>query len=671
MPDRYLSVLDGSTFVVGDRLGDVRADEGREHGFFCEDTRFVSRFVLRVGDAPLELLSLDQNRHFDAQFILTPTVGPEDQAACTIVRRRLIDQIWTEEITVINHLHEHSQVRVSLEVGADFADLFEVKDDVVAARHVDFLDDEGRLTLSYSRDDFHRSITVASTKAATVSESGLLFALELEPAQQWSTIITIVPGGSASPVAVPVAHDAAGMRRRSRAKAEELDRWLADAPTLETDDAHLARTYRASLSDLGALRMHPDQGQATLPAAGLPWFMALFGRDSLITSLQTLPYEPGLARTTLRVLAERQAVARDDFHEMEPGKILHEVRFGELTARGERPHSPYFGSADATPLFLVLLAEYFRWTGDADLVRELEPHARAALDWIAESGDVDGDGYVEYERRNEASGLVNQCWKDSWNAIQFADGTLARGPIATAEIQGYAYDAQVRCAHLAREVWDDQALAGKLEGRAGALRAAFRQDFWLPERGCHALALDGDKRPVDSLTSNIGHLLWSGILEESEAATVAERLLGDELFSGWGVRTMGRGEAGYNPLGYHTGTVWPHDNSLIAAGLTRYGHHGAAATIAGAVLTAAPFFEHRLPEVFAGFPRSMTSVPVAFPTASRPQAWAAGTPLLLLTSLLRLRPGSSEASFEASNGIGRLAMRRQATPPATPLPSLA
>lgn len=668
MPDRYLSVLDGSTFVVGDRLGDVRADEGREHGFFSEDTRFISRFVLRVGAAPLELLSLDQNRHFDAQFVLTPAVGPEDQAACSIVRRRLIDQVWSEEITVINHLHRPSQISVALELGADFADLFEVKDGAVAARQVDYVDDEGRLTLSYSRDDFHRATTVASTKAATVSESGLTFALDLQPAEQWSTTITIVPGGSASPAAVPTAHDGAGMRGRSRAKGDELDRWLADAPTLETDDAHLARTYRASLSDLGALRMHPDQGHGTLPAAGLPWFMALFGRDSLITSLQTLPYEPGLAATTLRVLASRQAVARDDFHEMEPGKILHEVRFGELTARGERPHSPYFGSADATPLFLVLLAEYHRWTGDEDLVRELEPQARAALDWIAESGDRDGDGYVEYERRNQATGLINQCWKDSWDAIQFADGTLAHGPIATAEIQGYAYDAQVRCAHLAREVWDDAALAGKLEGRAGALRSAFRRDFWLPERGCHALALDGDKRPVDSLTSNIGHLLWSGILEESEAAAVAERLLGDELFSGWGVRTLGQGEGGYNPLGYHTGTVWPHDNSLIVAGLTRYGHHGAAATIAGAVLTAAPFFEHRLPEVFAGFPRSMTSVPVAFPTASRPQAWAAGAPLLLLTSLLRLRPGSSEASFEPSNGIGRLAMLRPSTPPATPVP---
>jgi len=397
---------------------------------------------------------------------------------------------------------------------------------------------------------------------------------------------------------------------------------------------------------------------ATLPAAGLPWFMALFGRDSLITSLQTLPYEPGLAATTLRVLAARQAAERDDFHEMEPGKIPHELRFGELTTRGERPYSPYFGSADATPLFLVLLDEYYRWTGDAALVRELEPNARAALDWIIESGDRDGDGYVEYERRNRASGLVNQCWKDSWDAIQFADGSLARGAIATAEIQGYAYDAQVRAGRLAREVWGDPELAGSLEARAGALRIAFRRDFWLPERGCHALALDGDKRPVDSLSSNIGHLLWSGILEESVAAAVADRLLGEELFSGWGVRTLGKEEAGYNPLGYHVGTVWPHDNSLIVAGLVRYGHDEAAATIAAAMLGAAPFFEHRLPEVFAGFPRSMTSVPVAFPTASRPQAWAAGTPLLLLTTLLGLRPQSREARFEPSHGIAGFTLHR-------------
>jgi glycogen debranching enzyme len=416
--------------------------------------------------------------------------------------------------------------------------------------------------------------------------------------------------------------------------------------------------------------MHPDLARgATLPAAGLPWFMALFGRDSLLTSFQALPYLPGLAATTLRVLAERQAVERDDFHEQEPGKILHELRFGELTARGERPHSPYFGSADATPLFLILLDEYHRWTGDSALVREFEGNARAALAWIEHSGDLDGDGYVEYERRNPTTGLVNQCWKDSWNSIQFADGTLARGPIATCEIQGYAYDAQRRAARLAREVWRDPALSERLNARAIDLQDRFRRDFWMPERGCHALALDGDKRQVDSLTSNIGHLLWSGILDDVEAAATSERLLDQQLYSGWGVRTLGTREAGYNPLGYHTGTIWPHENSLIAAGLARYGHDQAAGTIAAAILAAAPYFEYRLPEVFAGFPVELTSVPVAFPTASRPQAWAAGAPLLLLTTALGLQPEDTYAESELPGPTGRISIRRDPDQQ-RPLPTL-
>ncbi len=660
MSERTLSVLDGSTFVVGDRLGDVRTAEGREHGFFSADTRFISRWVLRVGATPLELLSLHQSAHFDAQFFLTPTVGPDERAPCSIARHRLVDHVWMEEVTVTNHLHQTSRLHVMLEVDADFADLFEVKDGKVAERDVTCAHDDTTLTLAYRRDTFCRSVTIASSSPADITRFGFAYALDLAPGEQWSATYTVSPHSAQPGMSFAQRRPRGTLEDIRREKSSELATWLAGAPTLEADDPALVRTYRASLSDLGALRMHPDLAvAATLPAAGLPWFMALFGRDSLITSFQALPYLPGFAATTLRALAASQATVRDDFHEQEPGKILHELRFGELTAIGARPHSPYFGTADATPLFLVLLDEYHRWSGDDELVRALEANARAALAWIDESGDRDGDGYVEYECRNPTTGLVNQCWKDSWDSIQFADGTLAQGPIATCEIQGYVYDAQRRCARLAREVWDDEAFAVVLEQRADDLRANFRRDFWIPERGCHALALDGNKRRVDSLTSNIGHLLWSGVLDEREAAAAAERLLDEQLHSGWGVRTLGSRDAGYNPLGYHTGTVWPHDNSLIAAGLARYGHHEAAGTIAASILAAATFFDHRLPEVFAGFARRLTSVPVAFPTASRPQAWAAGAPLLLLTSVLQLDPGSVTAETDRGGSLGHVAIRRQ------------
>jgi glycogen debranching enzyme len=640
MPDGTVSVLDGNTFVVGDRRGDVRVEESREHGFYSDDTRFVSRWVLRVDDAPLQLLGLDQDAHYAAQFFMTPRLAPDDQAPYSVMRRRLIDDVWLEEITVTNHRRATSDVRVVLEVDADFGDLFEVKDGASAQREVTCQLDEKLLALVYQRAGYTRSVVIVTDVPATaVTRHGFAYELALGPGERWTATFTVTPHGMQPGMGFTRHRPQGGWSQLLAAKAAELDRWLAQAPPPPTDDPTQLRTYRASLSDLGALRMRPDLADpATLPAAGLPWFMALFGRDSLITSFQALPYLPELAATTLRVLADRQATVRDDFHEQEPGKILHELRFGELTVFGERPHSPYFGTADATPLFLVLLDEYHRWSGDDELVRALEPNARAALAWIDDSGDADGDGYVEYACRNATTGLVNQCWKDSWDAIQFADATLAHGPIATCEIQGYVYDARRRSARLAREVWGDAALAERLERQAADLRARFRTDFWMPERRCHALALDGDKRQVDSLTSNIGHLLWSGILDDDHAAATAERLMDGELYSGWGVRTLGSGEAGYNPLGYHTGTVWPHENSLIVAGLARYGHREAAATVASAIFAAAPHFEHRLPEVFAGYPASLTTVPVAFPTASRPQAWAAGAPLLLLTTLLHLEP---------------------------------
>jgi glycogen debranching enzyme len=392
--------------------------------------------------------------------------------------------------------------------------------------------------------------------------------------------------------------------------------------------------------NLAALRFHPKRDpDSSLPAAGLPWYMALFGRDSLLTAYQALPFHPSLAHDTLRVLAGLQATGYDDFRDMEPGKIPHELRHGEGTSTGKTPQTPYYGSHDATPLFLILLDEYERWTGDTGLVRQLEQAARSALTWIEGPGDPDRDGYLEYRTRSPA-GLRSQCWKDSWNSILFADGRLAEPPIATCEIQGYAYDARRRTARLAREVWDDSGLADRLERDASALRERFHRDFWLPQRGHYALALDRDKTPVDALTSNTGHLLWSGILDDAQAARVIERLMAEDMYSGWGVRTMSTMDRGYSPIEYHNGTVWPHDTVFIAEGMRRYGYREEAATLVAALLDAAAFFDHLLPEVFAGYPRAQTSIPVEYPTACRPQAWAAGAPLLGLRTLLGLDAGA-------------------------------
>ena len=398
-------------------------------------------------------------------------------------------------------------------------------------------------------------------------------------------------------------------------------------------------TYRRSLVDLAALRFSPPvAGGKSLPAAGLPWFMTMFGRDSILTSLQTLPFTPELAATTLRVLGDWQGSRRDDFRDEDPGRILHEMRYGEMAAFEERPHSPYYGSVDATPLYVVLLDEYERWTGDRKLVRDLEYEARAALNWIDEFADLMGNGYISYKRRNEQTGIENQSWKDSWNSISYSDGRLPGFPRATCELQGYAYDAKLRGARLARTVWNDPGFADRLEQEAHDLKRRFNHDFWLADRGYFALALDADGAQVDSLASNNGLLLWSGIVDEAKAKSVVSHLMGPRLYSGWGVRTLAVGEARYNPIGYHLGTVWPFDNSFIAWGLRRYGFKEEAARIASDILDAAALFGGRLPEAFGGYDRAFTKYPVQYPTACAPQAWSTGAPLLLLRTMLGLEP---------------------------------
>jgi glycogen debranching enzyme len=647
-----VSILEGDTFVVSDRCGDVDSSPDEPHGLFNRDTRYLSKWRLTVDGRSPRLLSTDDVNYFSAQFFLVPPDGTVyDDSAFSIVRKRAIGEGFHEDVTVMNHTPEPLELELRVEAVADFADLFEVKDALAKqGTHYESVED-GRLVLGYRREGYVRETWLSSSAEGDVSKDGFRFQLSIEPHGEWTTSFDVLIGvhvyGKATN-GTGAAKD--GMRDR-------LDEWVGSAPTLSSDWRTLELAYERSLVDLAALRFYPPlMPDLAMPAAGLPWFMTVFGRDSLITGYQALPFTPELAETTLRVLAIRQGTKIDHFRDMEPGKILHEIRFGEMTAFEERPHSPYYGTADATPLFLILLDETVRWLGDASLAREFEQHARAALTWIDEHGDSDGDGYVEYERRNAESGLENQCWKDSHNSILFADGSNSSLPRATCEIQGYVYDAKIRAARLAREVWDDVALAERLEREAAELKRRFNEDFWVADREYYALALDGEKRQVDSLTSNIGHLLWSGIVDNDKAEAVARHLMSERLFSGWGVRTMAVGDGGYNPIGYHNGTVWPHDNSLIAHGLYRYGFREEAGRIAKAILEAAAYFHHRLPEVFAGYPRESTFFPVEYPTACSPQAWASGAPLLFIRTMLGLEPGS-ETEPHFPSGIDRIELR--------------
>jgi glycogen debranching enzyme len=411
----------------------------------------------------------------------------------------------------------------------------------------------------------------------------------------------------------------------------------AGAPGLETGWEALRGSWERSLEDLESLAFDAGGG-LLVPAAGAPWFMALFGRDALITGYQAMVLGPEPAKNALRALARYQATERDDLRDAEPGKIPHELRRGELAYFAEIPETPYYGTVDATPLFLVLLHEVWRWTADEEFVRELEGAARLALAWVLEHADRVG-GYVAYASR-ASEGLQNQGWKDSEDSMLLRDGTRAAPPIAPCEVQGYVYDAYLRTAALAERAWGDALLAAELRQEAAVLKELFELDFWMEDRGYYALALDGEGRRVDSVTSNPGHLLWSGIVSPERARLVADTLIDERLFSGWGIRTMAEGKGGYDPESYHDGTVWPHDNALIVQGLRRYGLREEANRVATALVEAAPHFEGRLPEVFAGYSREKTRGPVALPRSCSPQAWAAGTVPLLVRAMLGVEPDS-------------------------------
>lgn len=642
MSEPLVKVLDGNTFVVSDARGDIEPSQNDPTGLFSFDTRFLSKWVLTVNGQRLTALSTDDLQYFQTRFFLVPGTGTVYvDSKLSVIRTRTVSDGFHEQLTILNHDEKRVDLTVRLEAASDFSDLFEVKDALKKQGTYSATVRNATLLLGYTRGTFHRQTAISATTPAHMDARGVTFRIRLEQKQEWSTdvhVVTTVAVAAAAQrrVQSPLTR---GTKHPRTDNEKNLEDWLERAPSLECDWDPLKHTYRRSLIDLAALRFSPPGAAGrSLPAAGLPWFMTMFGRDSILTSLQALPFAPDLAATTLIELASRQGTRLDDFREEDPGRILHEMRYGELTAFEERPHSPYYGSADATPLFVVLLDEYERWSGDTKLVRRLEREARAALNWIDEYADLMGNGYIWYQRRNKKTGLENQCWKDSGDSISYRDGRLPGFPRATCELQGYAYDAKIRGARLARLVWKDPDLAERLEKEAAALKRRFNRDYWIEDDQYFALALDADGKQVDALASNNGHLLWSGIVDKTKAAAVARHLMGPKLFSGWGVRSLAEGEGRYNPVGYHVGTVWPFDNSVIAWGLRRYGFKEEAARIAAGILDAAEFFDGRLPEAFGGYHRSVTRYPVQYPTACSPQAWSTGAPLLLLRTMLGLEP---------------------------------
>ncbi|WP_089157487.1 amylo-alpha-1,6-glucosidase [Micromonospora sp. NBS 11-29] len=654
-----IHILDGNNFMVTDRRGDIENSLTFPTGLFSFDTRFLSTWVLTLNDERLYALSIDERSTFQTHYFLVPGEPTHyADAKLSVLRHRAIDGQLAETLTLLNHSSEEVVPTIRIEMASDFADLLDIKHDRLKVGETTVLTEERRLRLVYRRESFHREtvISVETEGDVTVDQNGMTFRPWVGPHGEWRARFSVrmhILGAYGKDFRESLPIEANRPAADVRQEREEL---IRQAPRLACDGEPLSTAYHVSLQDLAALRYHSITLGQPLLAAGLPWYMTLFGRDSMIAALQALPFLPTVIPPTLGVLAGLQGSRLDDFRDEEPGKILHELRYGESAGFEDQPHSPYYGSADSSPLFVILLDEYQRWTGDTKLVRRLEFAARAALDWIDSYADLLGNGYVWYQSRNSDTGLPNQCWKDSPESISYADGRLPGFPRAVCEHQGYAYDAKIRGARMARKFWRDPTLADRLEREAAALKERFNRDFWIADREYYALALDADGKQVDALASNMGHLLWSGIVPEDRAATVAAHLLGPRLFSGWGVRTLATEQGRYNPVGYHVGTVWPFDNSLIAWGLWRYGLREEAGRICQVLLDASKFFGGRLPEAFAGYDRRLTGYPVEYPTACSPQAWSAGTPLLLLRVMLGLEPHDEHLIIDpyVPAGLGRI-----------------
>ncbi len=647
LASKTLAVKEGETFLYTDLEGNL--DHGGDYGLglYSRDTRFLSVFRMTISGRDPVLLSSSAERGYMSYVDLTnpalPVPGDTDvpQQTLNIRRIRAVNRRLFERVRVKNYNPRPVELDLEFALGADFADIFEVRGMADQPRPIQEAPDiDGRCVrfAAVGRDGVRRVTVVEFSADPDRAEvdgdlAYVSFRLRLAPYQTrlvGMTIDAVVGDEDPSTIDFDVAvHDL----RRS------YEDWERASAHLSTDNEQFNELLDRCLRDLRALYTQTPDGAVL--AAGIPWYVTVFGRDSLISAHQILSVNAGPARQALEVLAAHQGTEVDDWRDEEPGKILHEVRRGDLARAGVVPHSPYFGSVDSTPWFLILAAQHFRWTGDLAFVERLRPNVDAALRWIDEYGDIDGDGFVEYRTRS-ARGIRNQGWKDSHDSMVHADGRLAEPPIALSEVQAYVYLAKSRIADLFLAL-GDEARARELVTQAEELRRRFNDVFWMEDERYFAAALDAEKRPIRTVMSNPGHALYCGIVDDDKAALLSKRLLAPDMFSGWGIRTMSKSAAAYNPMSYHNGSVWPHDNALIAAGLKRYGFARSTNRVVTALFDAAIEADYlRLPELYCGFTRRTPNRPVSYPVACSPQAWAAGAPFLMLQAMLGISARAHE-----------------------------
>jgi len=640
-----IALHQGQTILLTETDG--RVNWPSKCGLYFRDTRVISAWAIYANGEQWDLLNGGAVAPQAARIFLTnrgftTEDGPVAARTLGLEIGRQVDGGLHEDIDITNSSQKPVRFNLEIAMRADFADIFEVKgENIVRRGHIttSWSAKKEILRITYRNKDFCREVVVRTAEGdgkPTVYANGRLsFDIALKPGQAWHRclIYDLVDGSKRFRASKECIHSSVASDH-----SRNMDEWQRTVLKIQTSNEEFYRCYNQGVQDLAALRL-PLQGtdhMVFVPAAGLPWFVALFGRDTLIASLQTMIVYPEFAAGTLEVLAQYQATERDDYRDAEPGKILHELRYGELAHFKLIPHTPYFGTADATPLYLIALHAAWRATGDQALIERHLPNAEACLTWIDKYGDRDGDGFQEYQTRSKA-GYENMAWKDSGDGVMYPDGTLVRGPKALCELQGYVYDAWLRMAEIYDEL-DNKRRANGLRRKAAALFRKFNDAFWDEKSGFYAYALDGDKKKVLSVASNVGQCLWSGIIAPERAAAVVERLMQKDMWSGWGIRTLSSDHPSFNPYNYQTGAVWPHDNSLIALGMRRYGFAAEAAALARDISGAAShFLLNQLPELYAGLQRDPTGFPVQYLGANVPQAWAAGTPFALLQAMLGLQ----------------------------------